>query len=135
MVFQPGGGGGGMLLRFGLDGAVRLVPWNPFLGVILATGKSQGWQFFWFFFLKIKKKKSDLFFWFKSIFFPPSNHPTPLEVNQSSSAQCLRVASSNYVIKIKQIYIQIKEIDEVKSWINCVTIRGKSNTFKWWNPD
>ena len=47
----------------------------------------------------------------------------------------LRVASSNYAIKIKQIYIQMEKIDEVKSWINCVEIRGKSSTFKWWNPD
>ena len=30
---------------------------------------------------------------------------------------------------------QIKEIDEVKSWITCVKIRGKSSTFKWWNLD
>ena len=51
------------------------------------------------------------FIWFKSdfflfeSFFPHSNHLTPLEVNQSSSAQCLRVANSNYTIKTKQIYI------------------------------
>ena len=44
-----------------------------------------------------------------------SNHPTPPEVNQSSSAQCLRVDNSNNAIKVKQIYIQIKEINEVKS--------------------
>ena len=72
--------------------------------------------------------------WFFFYFFL-SKQPTPLEVNQSSWAQCLRVANSNYAIKIKQIYIQMKEIDEVKSWINCVEIRGKSSTFKWWNPD
>ena len=47
----------------------------------------------------------------------------------------IRVANSNYALKIKQIYIQIKEIDEVKSWINCVETRGKSSTFKWWNPN
>ena len=56
-------------------------------------------------------------------FFFLSNHPTPLEVNQSYSAQSLRDANSNYALKIKQIYIQIKEIDEVKSWINCVNQR------------
>ena len=75
------------------------------------------------------------FIWFKSdilnlnhffIIFR-SNHPTPLEVNQSSSAQYQWVANSNYAIKIKQIYIQMKEINEIKSWKHCVEIRGKSN--------
>ena len=95
---------------------------------------------------KKKKKKSDLFD-LNQIFFPIeinlliylviflSNHLKPLEVNHtpSSSAQCLRVANSNYAIKIKQIYIQMKNIRGVKSWINCVKIRGKSSTFTWWN--
>ena len=70
---------------------------------------NQGWRFFWF---KKKIEKSDLFdlnqiFWFKLIFliFFLSNHPTPLEVNQSNSAQHLRVANSNYAFKIKQIYL------------------------------
>ena len=63
---------------------------------------------------------------------------TPLEVNQSSSAHCLRVTNSSDAIKIKQIYIQIKKkkkkkSSKVKSWINCVEIRGKSSTLKWWN--
>ena len=72
-------------------------------------------------FLK-ESKKSDLFdlnqsFYlnrFVLFFFFLSNHPTPLVVNQSNSAQRLRVANSNYALKIKQIYIQIKEINEVK---------------------
>ena len=32
-------------------------------------------------------------------------HLTPLEVNQSSQAQCLRVENSHCAIKLKQIYI------------------------------
>ena len=95
-----------------------------------------------FLIFKKKTKKSDLFdlnqiflIWIDFFDFFLSNHQTPLEVNQSSSAQHLRVANSNYATKIKQIYIQIKEIDKVKSWTNCVKIRGKSSTFKWWNPD
>ena len=58
-----------------------------------------------------KKMKKIGFIWFKSDFFDlnrfliffSSNHPTPLEVNQSSSAQCVRDVNSNYAIKIKQI--------------------------------
>ena len=84
----------------------------------------QGWQSD---FLDLNR----FFFYFSFL----SNHPTPQEVHWSSSAQCLRLANSKYAIKIKQIYIQIKEIDKVKSGINYVKIRGKSSTFKWWNPD
>ena len=60
-------------------------------------------------FLKKNFKKSDLFksdfFLFKLIFsiFFLSNHPAPLEVNQSNSAQRLGVDNSNNAIKVKQI--------------------------------
>ena len=58
----------------------------------------QGWRFF---FLNQQNQDSfdlnQIFFLFKSIFnfVFLSNHPTPLEVNQINSAQCLRVANSN----------------------------------------
>ena len=111
--------------------------------VIAKAGETRGSRTrvgdFFDFFKKIKKIG---FIWFKSDFFDLnqfflfflSNHPTLLEVNQSSSAQCLPVDNSNNAIKVKQIYIQVKETNEVKSWINCVEIRGKSSTLKWWNP-
>ena len=106
---------------------------------IMSSPKSRVGDFFDF----LKKSKKIGFIWFKSDFFYLnwffdfflSSHPTPLEVNQSSSAQCLRVDNSNNAIKVKQIYIQIKEINMIKPWINCVEIRGKSSTLKWWNPD
>ena len=71
------------------------------------------------------------FFWIKINFLKISNHLTPLQVNHSTSAQCLRVANSNYATKIKQIYIQMKKkkkkkkINKIKSWIDCVEIRIK----------
>ena len=60
--------------------------------------------------------------WFKSDFFDLnqfcflSNHIIPLQVNQSRSAQSLRIANANNAIKIKEFYIQMKQIDKVIVW-------------------
>ena len=62
--------------------------------------------------------------------FPFLLPPKTLDVNKISLAQCPTVASSNYVITVRQFYIEVKKTDAVKSYINYWEIKRKSSTFK-----
>ena len=93
----------------------NVIEWSS--KVIVKT-QYQDWWFFNFFKMKTNSIFLNLDFFFH--FLPFSNQVNPLEINQSSSAQCLRVPNSKYAMKIKQFYIQMKK----KWWGNILNILG-----------